>query len=180
MIELKAKSIEEDHLTFLLYNSSKSEKTKKQLRNSKIIPPLLFLTISILNYFQDKNGLVYGFIILAILWYFLYPIRLKNNFRKHFETHIKEKLADEIGQESKVTLDKNELIILSDDGNSNLKTSIAVSLIELQNMFIIMLKGSKGIIINKSINEEALGTELKDWAASIGIEYKNELDWKWK
>ena len=180
MIELKTKSIEEDHLTFLLYNSLKSEKTKKQLRNSKTIPPILFLAISILNYFQDKTGLVYSFILLAILWYFLYPIRLKNKFKKHFETHIKEKLADVIGQESKVTLDNNEIIILSEDGNSSPKTSIAVSLIEFQNLFIIMIKGSKGIIINKSINDDNLEPELKEWAKSHGIVYENELDWKWK
>ena len=43
-----------------------------------------------------------------------------------------------------------------------------------------MTKGSKGILINKSINEESLRGELISWAESLGIEYKNELDWKWK
>ena len=180
MIDFKTKSIEKDHLTFQLYNSYSSKKTRKVRRNSALIPSLLYLSFGAWSYFQEKISMSVAFIVLAILWYWLYPKRLKTKYKKHFTTHIKEKLADEIGEESIVSLHRNKIKIDSNYGISELDVSFIVRLIEFQNIFVIMTKGSKGILINKSINEESLRGELISWAESLGIEYKNELDWKWK
>jgi hypothetical protein len=118
--------------------------------------------------------------IFGILFFWIVPSSIREGFVNRYKKYIDTEQSDELDVESDVKITLEDITIISKESKVLLKISIIKKLIEFSDLFIIMIKGSKGIIINKSINDDSLGTELKDWSASLGIEYKNELDWKWK
>ncbi len=82
------------YLTHLLFNASKSELIRKKRRKNVLVISLFYLVLGLFMFYDNKNLSAFLFIIVSVLWYFLYPLREKKRYIKHYTSIVKEKYKD--------------------------------------------------------------------------------------
>ncbi len=177
-MRLKYKLINSDFLEYQLYTSSKSEATKKRLRNIRIFIPIAYLLFGL--YLWNRDGQVSGLImfgILALLWFIFYPKYAKWKYKRHFLNHIKEHYSNRINKP--VELDLNDDFVDTKDhaSESGIKASELKKLIELPNHYFLKMSTDLSLIIPKNAisDQNRFKEKIKKWK----IDYVNELNWKW-
>src|SRR5690606_27167118 len=106
-----------DYLEFQLYTASHSEFHKKRRRNLRLIIPVLYILFSLYFYFiYQYLTIVLIFLIIACVWFFVYPLYsrwlYKNHFKKYVKTHYENRI------DKPVEIEFNENSILARDFSS--------------------------------------------------------------
>lgn len=173
---------ENDFLTYQLYVASKSEKIKKNRKRTKLIIPVLYIALALWFMVQDSHSLAFIFFIIALFWFFLYPLWERRRYMNHYKRCIKEHYKDRIGKTASIEFD-NELIIAKDSQiESKIVTRELEEIAEISTTIFIKLKGGQSLILPKEkINDiDSLTARLKELATYLHIEYNIDDKWAWK
>lgn len=168
-----------DFLEYQLYESSKSESTKKKRFKTKVIPSVLYLIYGIYLWYQKETiiaFIIFGF--TAVLWLLLYPKYEKWKYKKHLKNHVLEDYKNRINKTVEIKFDKNFINTKDYTSESKINGTEIKELIEIKNHFYIKLRTDMSLIIpKKAINDHS---KFKSKIIEFGAEYKNDLNWEWK
>jgi YcxB-like protein len=173
---------EYDFLQHQLFVSSKSERIKKLRTKSLILVSSILFILSIL-FFQSKNNfLAYSFLAYGVINIFLYPLYLKNHYKKHYQKFIQENYKNRFGKLSTLTLNNDSIECFDTTGNLKINLSEIEVINETGEYFYLSLKSGGNIIIPKVTSEDIdiLRTGLQQITDRLKIKLNSELNWKWK
>ncbi|QNK78200.1 YcxB family protein [Winogradskyella sp. PAMC22761] len=168
-----------DFLEYQLYTSSKSELHKKRRFRSRIIVPIIYLLFGLYSAITNENiGLGIVFVVIAILWFSLYPKYSKWKYGRHFKKHVEENYKNRINKLVEIDLNENSVNVKDFTSESKINGNELKELIETKDHFFIKLTTDLSLIIPKHSIENQ--TEFKKCVTELGAEYVDELNWEWK
>lgn len=173
---------ENDFLTHQLLVASKSDRVKKKRTWGKILVPISYGVLGLLFLIQDRIELTISFSILAILWFFVYPIWDRNRYIRHYRNFIRDNYKDRVGDVVTLELTKDLILATDKASESKILTTELVEILEVPSVILIRLKGGQSFILPKEqISDiEALRSELKELAGHLKIKYETDNEWKWR
>jgi hypothetical protein len=173
---------ESDYLTYQLFVASKSERIAKKRRKSQVLVPFLYVLLGLFMGYQGNMALGITFGVLAVLWFFLYPVWEKNVYIKHYKNFIREHHRGNYGRA--VSLEITDTFLLAKDGGNEGKvlTEEIDEINEIESLIFIRLKGGQSFILPKlKITEiQSVREYLQGLAKQLQISYSTALDWRWK
>ncbi|MGY5353468.1 YcxB family protein [Wenyingzhuangia sp. IMCC45467] len=168
-----------DFLEYQLYNSSKSPSHKKKRFKSRIIVPVIYLFFGLyLANVNDDNGIGIKFAGIGILWFVIYPTYSKWRYKKHFQKHIEENYKNRINKSVEIKFKEDFIYTKDFTSESKINSAELKEFIETKKHFFIKLTTELSLIVPKHSIESIV--EFKKKLTDLGVEYKNELNWKWK
>lgn len=173
---------ENDMLLHQLFVASKSKRILKKRQRSKIIIPLIYVAFSFYFILKGDFATPVLFIVVAIIWFFVYPLWESRHYVKHYKSFIKENLSDRIDRDTTFEF-SNDHIWLKDIGNeSKVLTTEIEDICEIPLLILVRLKGGQSIIFpkNKIVEIDALRLGLIELAKHLEIKYEISENWKWK
>ena len=173
---------ENDYLIHQLFIASKSKRIKKRRQRSKIIVSLIYITLGLLSFLQDKVSLAIKFFIIGLLWFFIYPIWERRHYIKHYKGFIKENYKERLGRTATLEFN-NEYILAKDNGSeSKVLTTELEEICEIPTTIFVRLKGGQSVILpkDKIENFDNLKARLKELAKYLKIKYEIDENWEWK
>lgn len=168
----------EDYLEYQLYSSSKSKNQNRNRFISRIIVPIVYLFFCVYYFVEQNNDTSLVFLLVAILWYLIYPLYSRWHYKRHFKKHIEENFKNRINKPVELIIDDSSIIITEQTSQSKTNNTDLKNLIELKNHFFIKLSTDVSLIIPKKFIEDQ--SNFKELLISNGAEYVNETNWSWK
>lgn len=173
---------ENDFLAYQLLAASKSDRIRKKRQRSKVTVLSIYAALGLLFFYQEEIFLTIVLFLIGLLWFFIYPIRERNRYVKHYQGFIKENYQGRLGRIANLEL-SNDHIIAKDNGNeSKILTTELEEINEISTAIFVRLKGGQSIILPKEkiINIDNVKIFLKELAANLKIKYHVDENWKWK
>jgi ABC-type multidrug transport system fused ATPase/permease subunit len=173
---------ESDFLTHQLFVASKSERIKRKRQRSKIVVPLIYITLGLFFLFQDKISLTILFFIIGLLWFFIYPLWERRHYIKHYKSFIEEHYKDRLGRTATLEFN-NDFILAKDNGSeSKLLTTELEEICEISTTIFVRLKGGQSFILpkDKITDFDKVKARLKELAGHLKIKYHLDEKWEWK
>jgi hypothetical protein len=173
---------ENDFLTYHMYAASKSERIQKKRYRNKILVPVVYVLLGLFSYYRSKNIEAIVFIMVAILWFFLYPLWEKRRYVKHYKDYFNENTKEGGDSRASMELD-NDFIITKEQGiESKVATTEIVEIIEINTSLFIKLTTGQSFILpkNKIKNIDVLVLKLKELATYLKVKYTIDDKWAWK
>jgi hypothetical protein len=107
-----------DLLLHQLFLASKSERIKKKRQRNKWGVLVVYFFFGSLFLFDHSFTLGIIFFIIGLLWFFMYPIRERKRYIKHYEDFIEENYKERFDR--MVSLEfSNDFIIAKDSGSES-------------------------------------------------------------
>jgi hypothetical protein len=168
-------------LNFQLYHVSQSAEFNIKLKRQPLVIMLINLAIAV--YFAvDKNYFIsMAFVAIGILWYFLYPERIKRLYESRFENDINVKFEKHFNREAELEI-TNEYLRTSDKGGSSQKSyNDILKIVHLPKETLIIFKNQQTFILpkEKTENYAEMVNELNTKAKQETILVENLPNWKW-
>lgn len=181
-ISLSYTLTKDEYLDHLLYTASKTPSVIKKRRNNRLILPVLYLSIAIFGFFIENFALFSSLLLLAILWYLLFPKWENKLYVKQYSKYLDKQLQDNKGELIELKFNR-DYISKKRNGQSFTipygqirgwyETSQAVYIGLLDNYTIIIPKKSTYQL--KEI--ERIVTSNNE---NLPIHVVKDLDWKWE
>ncbi len=178
-MKIKYSLTKEDFLAYQLYTSSRSDRIRKRRLRSRFIVPILYLLIALAFMFRYQQvGVGIGWILIALIWYFCYPLYARWRYERHYVKHIEENYQNRIDREVELEFDHEALYGV--DSGSKIKVDVNEIdvLIETKDHFFIRLKTNSSFILPKSAISDH--SELKEHFTTLGVNIMDETKWVWK
>lgn len=172
----------EDFVTFQLYSANHSPLIIKRRKKSRIIVPILYIFLGASAYALHMTNASIVLLIVAVLWYLLYPVWEKGYYRRYFMKHTEEHYKNQFDKPVTTSIEFDVILSQEGENQSKISTKEIESISEIEYLFLIKLLGGVHIIIPKRNikNEEQLRKHLNDIAQHLSIPYVNALSWTWK
>ena len=172
----------DDFLNYQLYTASQSENIKKKRLRGRIILPVIYLLFGLLGFSNQRNGMMIVAIIVALLWYFCYPLWDRKRYIRHYEQFIKEHRKERDGKAATLTFTKDFIYAAEGEMESKIPVAEIEQVTEINTNIFIKLKSGQSLILSKNKIDEVgdFIIFLKAFAEKLGINYSRELDWKWR
>ncbi len=173
---------ENDYLTYQLFVASQSKTIKRKRKRNKIIIPILYAMIGVFGFYQSFRSLGVLLCVLAVLWFFLYPLWDRNNYIKHYKNFIRENYKDAFGKSAFVEISGKTILIKDEFSESKVNTSEIKAIYEIPTMIFIRMKAGKTFIFpkDKIASIQTLKSELIRLAAILKISYVLDENWVWR
>lgn len=173
---------ENDFLTYQLFIASKSERIQKKRQRNRFLVLVFYILFGLYGYYTERTGLLVIFVIIAIAWFFLYPIWERKRYVNHYKGFIKENYKDRLGKVA--TVEINEAFILTKDetSESRVSTREVKNITDIGSVIFIRWDTSVSLVLpqNKISQFDQLRSYLKDLASQVNIDYIVEEDWRWR
>ena len=183
IMTLEYNTNEQDYLTFHLFESSVSARSKRIRRRSRINIVILFIALAIFSIVVNRSIiLAVLFLLTSVLWYLLWPRYEKHFYQRQFKAAIKESYGKILGKATVLQLTDDHISDLT-DGNAISSPLTGITAInEIPGYIFIKLQIGMGIIIpTQNIpGIEELKTKLHEIAASFSLPYTVYDTWAWK
>lgn len=169
---------ETDLRTFLMYNSSKSSMQQKKRNISRWLVPAVYALLAILLLSSGLYIPALVIVLIAIGYFFYHPTLMKKRYGKHYEKHIEEKLSDLVNNNIDLEITPEYLVARDDNSETKTKTASLLDLVEVKDHFYLRLNEAAAHIIPKRCiaDVDAFRTHVQ----SLGIPFKEDLDWEWQ
>jgi len=180
----KFKLKKDDLLNANFYIFSKSKKVMIVLYSNwvssiMIVALFLYITINTINKIKVPILVLILYLILDILVIFAYEIVQKRWFKIFYKTIIDEKFGE--FEEIEVCLDWDDFYLYWMDNTGERKIVYASidKFVEVKENIFIILKNKDAFAVPKKIeNIQEIINNLKDISSKKGINYIEELEWK--
>lgn len=171
----------QDYLDYQLYTVSRSEKAMRKRLIGRLLFPIIYLLVGII-FIIDKNFTFVAFnLILAVLWYFFYPIserkRYENTFRRSIERNL---TADaEVGS---IEWGNNEIYASEKDQEARVAERDVVAIVALKNILLIQLQNKHNFILPKDKIDQLdeVVSFLQAKCTKLSIPFIDHSNWQWK
>ncbi|HBG71052.1 MAG: hypothetical protein A2W93_02890 [Bacteroidetes bacterium GWF2_43_63] len=172
----------EDYLKFQLYTASRSKQVKARRMLSRILWPIVFLGIGI--YFAtDSNWAIAGILAgVAIIWFLVYPIFSRYQFKNHFRKDIKERYSENLDKSLSIEDRANDLFLVAPQGERSVKYSSITEINDLGTHYLIMFDtGTVAVLpIGREVGRNIWDDFIKQLALKSGKSVYDKKDWEWK
>ena len=181
---------EDDYLTFQLFTASRSAVIRKRRFRTKILFPALYIIFGAVLLAEQKTGMSIAFFGLALVWYFLYPIRDRRIYRMNYLNYIRQNLKDAFGNQATIRFEKQYIVTKDQIGETKFPLADLEEVAEIPSAIYIKLKSGQTLILPKekldftpnsnSGNTAELTARLKEITAQLNVNYYNASNWRWK
>lgn len=173
---------ESDYLTHQLYIASKSAIIKQRRQRAKFLYPLLYAAVGSFFLFQQKISLGISFMVLAVIWFILYPIWERGYYVRHYKNFVKENLQSIADRNYSIEFLNTHFLSSSETTQSKSNYSEIEGFAEVPSTFLVQLKGGKAIVIGKDqlTNADEVRVTFRNLSTRLNVPFFEELDWKWK
>ena len=170
-----------DYLTFQLYTASQSKSIAGKRRLKRIVFPISYLIFSIVFFNMDDYILTSIALIVAVLWFVIYPFYSRRIYVRHYNKHIAEYNQQRISIPGETTIVDDSLIVVSDKAESKMALSELKGIIELRDHFLLQIDAGSAVILPKGkIDKTELDSFVEELEKSIGLSRLDKTDWVWK
>ena len=173
----------EDLLQLQLFLASKSEQVMKSRNKSKWRVPIVYAVLGILLAVTSEMVFGVAFFAIGILWFFLYPGILAKRYVRIYTKSIEENYLNRLNKPP-VALTFNDEYIEEIDyqGESKLKIKEIVRIDEIRDYCFLKFSSGVGLVIpvSRLAEKDSFIEYLKNMAATHGIAYETNMEWKWK
>lgn len=173
---------EKDFLDFQLYTASHSPSIRQRRFRARTYPPIMYLVFAGIMFYYHKPDLTIIFAVLAVAWYFFYPLREKRLYSNSYEKFIRENFKDKFGKPATLTINDHYIINKDEISENKMQLSEIAEINEIPGLILIKLKKGQSYILpkDKISDTEAVKAMLKAVASEIGVRYNDLGDWKWR
>lgn len=173
---------EKDYLTFQLFTASNSPSVKRRRMLSRSIPAAAYLFFAVLFFYRGDLTMLFAFLLLAVVWFFFYPIHDRNLYRRQYQKFIAENMNNKFGRKATLTFEKDRVKAKDEVSESAIDIAEIESITETEALFLLKLKTNQSFILpkNKIDNWEQLPTFFTTLEAERGIPFVDRMDWQWR
>lgn len=172
---------EQNFLNFQLYHISQTDGYKSKLRRQPLFIMLLNIALSA-YFFAEKNYIVGSiFIVIGILWFILYPNRIRRMYHAKFENEIQSKYANQFGHTAQLEISDEYLKTTDKGGSSEKRYSEILRIIHLPEETLVIFKNKQTFILPKATTENytQMVADLNEKANRKAIKILELPNWKW-
>lgn len=173
---------EKDYLTFQLFTAFHSPTVKRRRLLSRLIPAIAYLIFAVLFFYRGDLTMLFAFLVLAVAWFFFYPIHDRNLYRRQYQKFIAENMHNKFGRKASL-LFEGEVVKAKDEvSESRVNLSEIESITEIPTLFLVKLKSNQSFILPKDKIDlcEKLPEFFQNLESEKGIPFYEMKDWKWK
>jgi hypothetical protein len=175
--------IEKESLVSMnLFRIAQSESILKTRKTAQIIVAALPIFSAIYFFVNENIPIVILSILFSVAAYFLYPLRDARFYKKKITANVLEANKDKFGQRITLTFDEENLSSKINDKEGQISLKEIEQIDEIENEIFIKTFSGQSILIPKkdvtNINECI--AFLKNLSAKLNIQYKADLNWKYK
>lgn len=173
---------ESDLLEYQLYVASQSEIVKKRRVRTRLLIPIMYVSLAVFGFFTNRILMSVPFLIGAVLWYFLYPIRDRKRHIKYYQQFIQEHFRERIGNKVELILSLESLETKEIASESKYALSEVEHIVELKTTILIRLRGNKAFILPKDqiTQPSELNTILQQIAEKASVTFDQFPEWEFK
>ncbi|MDD2798577.1 MAG: hypothetical protein PHV20_08300 [Bacteroidales bacterium] len=173
---------ENDFLTHQLFLASKSDRVRKKRFRNKVVVTIIYLFMGLVSFISGNIDSAKGSVIIALLWFFLYPLWEKRHYIRHYKSFLRENYEERFGKKVSIEFINDFILIKDNASEGKLLTTEVQEIHEIPSAIYIRLKGGQSIILPKQeIDEiENLKDRLNELASFLKIEYNLDEKWEWK
>ena len=173
---------EQDFLQFHLFTASKTKRVQKSRKVSWLLFTGLFLVVGLLNLGDDNLFSKYYWFVVAIAFFFLFPIYHGYKLKKAYSKFVKDTYKNRIGERCEMEINQDTIAMKDVSGSCDLNLDQLEGITETAQYIFVKVKSGVSVVMAKQqIDEvEKLITLLKEIAKERGVDYTVELNWKWK
>lgn len=172
---------ESDFLTHQLFIASQSDRIAQKRRKNHLLVPLAYGIIAIAFWRQERLVLAIAFVVIALLWWIVYPIWDKQRYRRHYRQFIQEHYKDRTEKPATLELTDTHITARESGSESRVQTSEIKEIVELPTLLLLRLDGGQSFLIPTSHPDISA---IRDWshqlALQLGIPYHNLSGWQWR
>lgn len=180
----------DDFLNFQLFTASESPVVKRRRLKSKLAFAILYIAFGLFFVVDSKWIYASTFFVLAILWFFLYPMREKRMYERNYKNFILENYRNRFDKEATMEI-TNESIQTKDGVNKGKASLNEVSeIIEMPTAIYIRLNSAQTFMLpyeriefveNSGVkNSQEMILKLKEIAQLNHVKYTDKTNWVWK
>lgn len=173
---------EEDYLTHQLFVASQSEKIRKKRFRGKLFLSIVYLLFGAFQLYQGNATMAAVFFILAVSWFFFYPLWEKGYYQKNYHKSIRAHYWEQFDKITTLEITPS-FIKASNDGAESLISNNELAVVnEIPTLFLIGVKGGQSLVIpkNEIQNVDAFRGVMKQITTKNNLEYLHHEDWVWK
>lgn len=174
--------IKEDLLQLQLFMASISEQVRKARRKTHLLIPVIYMIFAAVLLITTDWFLGIVFISVGVVWYFVYPSYQAKQYKKVYSKHVDESQIKRTLQPTELTFEDEYITGKDYSGESKFKINIVERIDEVRDYCFLKLNSGSGLVIpvSRLSDREGFVEYLKNMAAKNGIEYKVDMEWKWK
>ena len=170
-----------DHLTYQLFEASKSKRIKRTRLFLKLFLPIFFFIYGLVALGREHIIASCVFFSIAVLCFFFYPLWNKKRYENHYGNYLDETYKAKFGEKMTLEITKNDLIYTAESSESKTSTNQMQEIVEIPTMILVKLKVGAYILPKEKITDiEGVKKELKELSEFLQIPYTMENNWKWK
>lgn len=172
----------QDYLDYQLYTVNRSEKAMRKRLIGRLLFPIIYFLVGII-FIIDKNFTFVAFnLILAVLWYFFYPISERKRYENTFRRSIERDLKPHLNQVGSIEWTSNEIIARENDQKAIVNEKDVAAIVELHAVILIQLNNKHNFILpkRKIDNLAAVVSYLQAKSTKLSIPYVDHSNWHWK
>jgi YcxB-like protein len=173
---------ESDLLEYQLFVASQSEIVNKRRMRTRILIPIMYISLAIFGFFTNRILISVPFLIGAVLWYVLYPIRDRKRHIKYYHQFIQEHFRERIGNKVELILTMESLETKEIGSESKYALSEVEQIVELKTTILIRLRGNKAFILPKDqiTQPNELKATLQQIAEKANVIFDQFPEWEFK
>lgn len=173
---------ENDYLTFQLFTASKSAVIIKRRFRTRILFPALYLIIGGVLLTENNIQLSVAFFALALVWFFLYPIRDRRIYKANYQNYIRRNYKDAFGKPATIRFEDKYFIAKDSVSETRFAHTEIEEITEIPVALYVKMKSGQTFILpkDKVKNSETWIVQLQEIASKWNVVYSSMPDWKWK
>jgi len=144
-----------------------------------VLGSLVLLTLS--QWFRNESQHPYFLLALTFLTLVLYPFYLRALYKRHYLTHINEKLGNKLGIDFEIDFSGGYLFSSTDSSESKIQLSEIREIDEIrEDLFIRLKSGDTVVLPAKMENYLHLKEILRETMNPLNVDWNKNLNWKWR
>lgn len=173
---------EKDYHTQLLYIVSQNNTITQTRVKVRLLLTISLIIFAIIAYGNEAKGQTIYFLVLAILVFIFTPLFTRWSYQKSFLKQVKKYYHDRLSMPTQIIFLTNEFEITDNHGEAKISAQEIERFIEINNYIFLLLKVGTSVIIPiyQIENQEEVVFEMRKLSINNDIEWKEELNWKWK
>lgn len=172
---------EENFLNFQLYHVSQTDEFKSKIKRQPLM--MLALNAALGFYFLAEKDYLYAsaFFGFGVIFFFLYPMRIKRMYKARFLSEIQKKFSKHFGAEAHFEILEDAIRTSDNGGVSEKKYRDVSKIVHLPEETLILFRNKQTFILPKATTEnyEEMVENLNKKADKIPIKVEELKGWKW-
>lgn len=179
---IQVKLSQNDYLKFQLFVASQDDSIIKKRKKSRLSVSIVYACLAILLFLTTSTLFIeFVFLIIAILWYLLYPKYSKYRYEKHYKNHIANHYQNRVDKTSEMQINGNVIFSKGLTGQSEVFINSVESIIEIDTHYFIKIETGESFIIPKALDQ--LNNDIYGFINRLEeltkLQIIKKLNWKW-